>query len=297
MRLGLFPGQGVAVRTVLDALPAGDPLVEDASDILCYDLRQKVHRLAQRERAVMPTSLAQPAILTASVIGWRDRTEEVDLFLGHSVGEYAALVAGGAMSFEHALCVVHVRGDAMHRAALGTGGGMVALLRLDLDQVEALAEGAGVLVANDNAPGQVVVAGDEEHLVEAAASARSFGGRAVRLDVSGPFHTPAVASAAPLLHHALDHINIRSPRLPVISNVTAAPYRAPGEIRKALVTQVTSRVRFREALAWTWHAGAREWTDFGPGAVVDGLAKRTFRALTGQSTDEQSTDRQMAARV
>lgn len=277
MRLGLFPGQGVPVRTVLDALPENDPLISEASEILCYDLRRKVRQLAQRERAVMPTSLAQPAILTASMIGWRDRQVEVDVLLGHSVGEYAALVAGGAMSFEHALCVVHVRGEAMHAASVGRGGGMVAILGLQLEQVEELATATGVLVANDNAPGQVVVAGNEQLLVETAAHARSLGGRAVRLDVSGPFHTPAVSDATPALADALDHISIRVPRIPVISNVTAKPYRAPGEIRKLLVEQVTSRVRFRAALRWAWDSGAHEWIDLGPGTVVDGLAKRTFR--------------------
>lgn len=282
MRIGLFPGQGVPVRSVLEALPRDDALVAQASELLCYDLRQRVERLAKRERAVMPTSLAQPALLTASLIGWRDRDADVDLLLGHSVGEYAALVAGEAMSFEHALCVVQVRGEAMHKAAVGLGGGMVAILGLDLEDVEGLASRVGVLVANDNAPGQVVVAGDEEHLAEAAAQVRSLGGRAVRLDVSGPFHTPAVASAAPLLHQALDHISIRSPKLSVISNVTASPYRAPGEIRKVLVSQVTSRVRFRECLGWARRAGAREWVDLGPGSVVDGLAKRTFRSLDAQ---------------
>ena len=280
MKLGLFPGQGIPARGILERIPASDPLVEEASDVLCYDLRQKVKLIAQRERAVMPTSLAQPATLTASLIGWRDRADEkVDLLLGHSVGEYAALVAGRSMSFEHALCVVSVRGEAMHSAARSIGGGMVAILGLGLDQVEDLAERAGVSVANDNGPGQVVIAGDEEMLAEAAVRARAQGGRAVRLDVSGPFHTPAVAAAESVLHGALDHVSIRSPQLPVISNVSARPYRAPGEIRKLLVTQLTSRVRFREALEWAWHAGATEWVDFGPGSVVEGLARRAFAGL------------------
>lgn len=280
MRVGLFPGQGIPVRTVLEALPAGDPLVEEASEVLCYDLRHKVKLVAQRERAVMPTSLAQPAILTASLIGWRDRAgERVDMLLGHSVGEYAALVAGRSMSFEHALCVVHVRGEAMHAAARTAGGGMVAILGLELHRVEEMAIREEVLVANDNAPGQVVVAGDEDRLAEVAVWARSHGGRAVRLDVSGPFHTPAVIGAARPLHHALDHVGIRNPQVPVISNVTAEPYKAPGEIRRVLVAQLTSRVRFRESLEWAWRSGAREWVDFGPGSVVDGLAKRAFGVL------------------
>jgi [acyl-carrier-protein] S-malonyltransferase len=284
LRVGLFPGQGVPVRTVLQALPSGDPLAEQASEVLCYDLRKKVEQLARRERAVMPTSLAQPAILTASLIGWRDSGAEVDVLLGHSVGEYAALVAGGAMSFEHALCVVHVRGDAMHAASVGRGGGMVAVLGLGFDEVQLVATRTGVQIANDNAPGQVVVAGDEDLLVETAAQVRSLGGRAVRLDVSGPFHTPAVSDAVPALARALDHISIRVPQIPVVSNVTAEPYQAPGEIRKLLAEQVTSKVRFRAALEWTWRAGARTWIDFGPGSVVDGLARRTFRDLDASIT-------------
>lgn len=280
MRVGLFPGQGVPVRTVLEHLPEGDPLIARASDILCYDLRKKVQQVARRERALMPTSLSQPAILTASLIGWRDRPDgDVHFLLGHSVGEYAALVAGHSMTFEHALCVVQVRGEAMEKAARATNGGMVAVLGLRLEEVQSLAERAGVLVANDNAPGQVVIAGDEQALAGAASIARECGGRAVRLEVTGPFHTPAVADAAPLLHGALDHISIRSPRVPVISNVNAEPYRAPGEIRKLLVAQLTSQVRFRESLEWLWRAGVREWRDLGPGSIVDTLAKRSFRTL------------------
>lgn len=171
----------------------------------------------------------------------------------------------------------------MNKAARETAGGMVAILGLTLDQVRSLADRAGVLVANDNAPGQVVIAGDEHGLGEAAAMASDLGGRAVRLDVTGPFHTPAVASAEPLLHGALDHISIRSPQVPVVSNVSAEPYRAPGEIRKLLVAQLTARVRFRESLEWVWRAGAREWVDHGPGTVVHVLAKRTFRSLEAEA--------------
>jgi [acyl-carrier-protein] S-malonyltransferase len=280
MRVGLFPGQGVPVRTVLAALPGDNSLVHTASEILCYDLRKRVEKIAQRERSVMPTSLAQPAIFTASVAAWQDASHETfDCFLGHSVGEYAALVAGGAMSFEQALCVVHVRGDAMHAAALEANGGMVALIDLHFNDAEAIAEATGTTIANDNSPRQVVVAGEHDALVEAASQARAQGGRAVRLDVTGPFHTPHVASAAPSLRDALEHISIRSPRVPVISNVTAAAYRAPGEIRKLLIDQLTSRVRFREALEGLWLQGALDFRDFGPGRIVAGLAARTFESL------------------
>lgn len=285
MRVGLFPGQGVPVRTVLAALPAGHPTVEKASEVLCFDLRKRVEQVAKRERSVMPTSLAQPAIFTASVLAWQEQSHErFDCFLGHSVGEYAALVAGGAMSFEHALCVVQVRGEAMQKAALETNGGMAALIDLTLDEVETIAEATGTIVANDNSPQQVVLAGDHKALVDAASQTRARGGRAVRLDVTGPFHTPQVASAAPLLRDALEHILIRSPRVPVVSNVSAAAYRAPGEIRKLLIEQLTSRVRFREALEALWLKGTTDFHDFGPGKIVAGLASRTFDSLQPSTT-------------
>ena len=284
MRLGLFPGQGVPVRTVLAALPADHTLVKQASEVLCYDLHKRVEQVAKRERSIMPTSLAQPAIFTASLVSWGEFSDRCDVLLGHSVGEYAALVAGGSMSFPSALCVVQVRGEAMQRAALEANGGMVALVNLSFNDAEAIAEDSGLSIANDNAPDQVVLAGGHDGLAQAASIARARGGRAVRLDVTGPFHTSAVASAGPLLRDALEHISIRSPHLPVISNVTAAPYRAPGEIRKLLVDQLTSRVRFREALESLWHQGARDVHDFGPGRIVAGLAARTFDSRASSVT-------------
>jgi [acyl-carrier-protein] S-malonyltransferase len=279
MKLGLFPGQGVALKAVLDALPANHPMLQEASATLCYDLRKRVEFVARRPRAVMPTSLAQPAIFTASLISYSETTETFDCFLGHSVGEYAALVAGGSLSFAQALCVVQVRGDAMEKAATRTNGGMVAVIGIDLDEAEAIAAGSGVSVANDNSPQQVVLAGDDDALAEAATQARARGGRAVRLDVTGPFHTPQVAAAAPLLRDVLEHVSIRSPRVPVISNVSADAYRAPGEIRKLLIEQLTSRVRFRDALEGLWLKGVTDFFDFGPGQVVAGLASKTFGPL------------------
>lgn len=280
MKVGLFPGQGVPVADVLEALPAGDPTVETANDVLCLDLRKRVEQVARRNRAVMPTSLAQPAIFTASIAAWIRRADEpCDCFLGHSVGEYAALVAAGAISFEQGLCVVQVRGDAMDKAARATDGGMVAVLGLELPEVARIAEANGVTIANDNCPGQVVLAGGTEALDQAASIVRATGGRAVRLDVTGPFHTRHVAPAAPALRDVLDHVSIRSPRVPVISNVSTMPYRAPGEIRKLLVEQLTAPVRFRESLQRLWHSGITEACDFGPGQVVAGLAKRTFAPL------------------
>jgi len=284
MKLGLFPGQGIPARTVLAALPEDDPTVAAANEILCYDLRRRVEAVAQRQRSVLPTSLAQPAIFTASLVSFNVLGGAgCGVLLGHSVGEYAALVAGGAISFEHGLCAVQVRGDVMHAIATRGVGGMVAILDLTIDECREIAQLSGAAVANDNSPVQVVLSGTDTSIARAAEAAKERGGRAVRLEVTGAFHTPAMIDAVPKLRDTLDHIPIRSPKLPVLSNVTARPYRAPGEIRKLLVEQLISPVRFREALTRLWRSGAREFHDFGPGRVVAGLASKTFAALADES--------------
>jgi malonyl CoA-acyl carrier protein transacylase len=281
-RVALFPGQGIPARTVLESLPEGHELMGRAEEILGYELRKRVEIAARRKGAVIPTALAQPAIFVASLIGYEravEAGERFDAIAGHSLGEYPALVAGEAMSFEAALSVVQVRGDAMDRAARIAPGGMIAVLGLGEDDVERIRVTADLSVANDNAPGQVVLSGPEEQLTVAAGLAKSLGGRSVLLQVQGPFHTSAMAPAVKELEDALDHVEVRSPRLPVISNVSARPYKAPGEIRKLLVLQLVYRVRFRECLEWVWSRGVRDYVDVGPGDVAAGLAQRTFRNL------------------
>jgi malonyl CoA-acyl carrier protein transacylase len=281
-RVALFPGQGIPARTVLESLPDDHELMRRAQEILGYGLRKRVEIAARRKGAVIPTALAQPAIFVASLIGY-ERAVEVgerfDAIAGHSLGEYPALVAGEAISFEGALRVVQVRGDAMEKAARVAPGGMIAVLGLGEDDVERIRETADLSVANDNAPGQVVLSGPEERLTVAAGLAKSLGGRSVLLQVQGPFHTSAMAPAVKELEDALDHLEVRSPRLPVLSNVTARPYQAPGEIRKLLARQLVHRVRFRECLEWVWSRGVRDYMDVGPGDVAAGLANRTFRNL------------------
>ena len=291
MTLGLFPGQGIPAKVAFDALPESDSLLEAANDILGYDLRQKVGIAARRTKATLPTSLAQPAIFTAGVLAWRaagDEGQTFDALAGHSLGEYTALVAADAISFEEGLRAVAVRGDAMQDAARAKPGGMVAVLGLDFDAVQDICDRAGVVLANDNAPGQVVLSGGDEALAEAAGIVRSAGGRAVLLDVSGPFHTRSLELAAPALAEVLDSIEIRLPRLPVVSNVTARPYEDPGEIRRLLLEQLTTRVRFRESLEWSWNEGVREYVDLGPGRVAAGLAKRTFNELETRTDNGQA---------
>jgi [acyl-carrier-protein] S-malonyltransferase len=291
MKVGLFPGQGIPSRAVLEALPEGDPALSTANDILSFDLRRKVEIAARRPKASLPTSLAQPAIFTAGLISWSRAQEEgrtCDFWAGHSLGEYAALVAGDAISFEGGLGAVAARGEAMQEAARTTPGGMAAILGLEFDDANDIAGRAGVELVNDNAPGQVVLSGSEEGLASAAGLVRSAGGRAVLLGVTGPYHTDAMKPAAPALEAALAAIEVREPTTPVVSNVTARPYSSPDEIRTLLVEQLMTRVRFRESLEWVIAQGADDYEDFGPGRVVAGLAGRAFSAVSKDATEKET---------
>jgi [acyl-carrier-protein] S-malonyltransferase len=282
MIVGLFPGQGIPAKSVLEALPAGDSLLGTASDVCGYDLRRKVEIASRRKGALLPTAVAQPAIYVASLISYRRAEREgsrFDFFCGHSLGEFSALAAGGAFSFEEGLQCVVARADAMQVASRNAPGGMAAVLGLDLEAAESVAWRAGVQIGNDNAPGQTVLSGSEEGLAQAAALVRAEKGRSVLLEVSGPFHTVAMSTAGPILRTALEKIEFRAPRTPVVSNVTARPHGEPEEIEELLVQQLSSRVRFRECLEWLRGQGVTEFRDFGPGGVVVGLAQRTFDAL------------------
>jgi [acyl-carrier-protein] S-malonyltransferase len=281
-RIALFPGQGVPARTVLDSLPGDHELTARANEILGYDLRKRVEIAARRKGAVIPTAISQPAIFVASCIGYESAVaggEGFDAIAGHSLGEYPALVAAEAISFETGVEVVRVRGEAMEKAARAEPGGMIAVLGLGEEDVERIRETTNLSVANDNAPGQVVLSGPEDRLTTAAGLAKSLGGRSVLLQVQGAFHTPAMAPASKELEDALEGVDVATPRLPVFSNVSARPYKDPAEIRKLLVTQLVHRVRFRECLEWAWSQGARDYVDVGPGEVAAGLAQRTFRNL------------------
>ena len=175
--------------------------------------------------------------------------------------------------------LVKTRAEAMESAAHKRPGGMAAVIGLGRDQVVELAHRSGLDLANDNAPGQLVLSGTDRGLDAAAGMVSSEGGRIVRLDVSGPFHTAAMDPAARELGIAIEATDVRSPSIPVLSNLTARPYRAPGEIRRLLVDQVNHPIRWRECIEWLWAQGVREFTDLGPGRVVEGLVKRTLRGM------------------
>lgn len=278
MRAGLFPGQGIPAKTVLESLPKSHALVASASELLGYDLFKRVEVAARRKGASLPTAVAQPAIFVAGMISFSYDSAGWDFFCGHSLGEYTALTAAGAFSFEDALAIVHIRAEGMERAGRVAPGSMAAVLGLELEQVSDIAQRTGVVIANDNSPGQVVLAGPEPALASAATEVRAAGARSVLLDVSGAFHTPAMAPASPALAQALQAAEIRTPEIPVVSNVLARPYSDPTEVKELLVAQLTRPVRFRESIEWLVEQGVEDFTDFGPGRIVAGLAQKSRRA-------------------
>jgi acyl transferase domain-containing protein len=230
----------------------------------------------------MPVDTAgqQPAMFACSIASFNSAGIECDLFLGHSLGSYAALVAAGSMSEADGERVVAERGLAMAAAAEEHPGAMIALLGCSTEGARTLAENFGLTVANDNAPGQVVLTGamSAVEALEAAEPSDPAGGenarriRFKRLPVSGAFHSPLITSAAARLSAALADVEF-SDASKVIANGTAEPYVDP---RRELAEELLGPVRFRESLLKIWELGAREFVEFEPGGVLTGLVRRTL---------------------
>jgi malonyl CoA-acyl carrier protein transacylase len=220
------------------------------------------------------TRYQQPAIFLCSVVAWeRSGIVSPTAAAGHSLGEYAALVAAGALDFDAAVRLVALRADAMARAGQGDGAGsMVAVLGEDDAAVRAAAAEHGLTVANDNAPGQLVLSGRIEGIEAVDASPL----RTRRLPVSGAFHSPLMAPAAQELAAALEQVELRAPRFPVISNGTAAPFVDP---RAELVENLLSPVRWRETVLVLGDLGIEDFVELGPGRVLTGLVKRILREV------------------
>jgi len=249
------------------------PTLERGLELLGYD---------PFERLGEGTRYQQPALFLCSVAAWEQWREEADeadearATAGHSLGEYAALVAAGALQFDDAVRLVDERAAAMADAGELHAGGMVALLGGDPRGVRALATRLGLIVANDNAPGQLVLSGPADAIAEAEEAARDeAGARARRLDVSGAFHSPLMEPAAERLRAALEATPVSEPQIPVYSNGTASPFV---DIRGELAENLLRGVRWRETLLAMRTAGIERFVELGPGAVLTGLVKRTLQA-------------------
>jgi malonyl CoA-acyl carrier protein transacylase len=264
----LFPGQGCSTDETapLVALHAPD-LLDHAIELLGED---------PFERAGESTRFAQPAIFCASLAGWRslEQAEAPLAFAGHSLGELSALAAAGAIEPHTALELVVLRAALMDEAGQASpGGGMLALLKADIATAYELADRHGVVIANDNAPGQAVLSGDSDRLRELATEAREAGLRAIVLGVSGAFHSPAMRPAREPFAQALAEAEIWAPSVPVFSGLTARPFE---DIRRELVESLTRPVRWRETIAALRSVGAVEFIDAGPDVVLERLVARNL---------------------
>ena len=277
----LFPGQGSqSVGMCADVRAERPDLFARASEILGWDLEAAI--ADGPEEALTATERAQPALFVTSYVLWQEFSNSVDggpaAVAGHSLGEYTALAASGALSFDDGVALVAERGLAMAEAAASQSSSMAALIGADEDTAEAIAsgrrdDGGQLYVANLNAPGQIVVAGGTADIEWLAENARDLGvRRAIPLAVAGAFHSPFMASARARLDAVLEQTNFDEPRIPVISNATAQVMDDP---RVALSEQLTSPVRFAASLVFLAEAGCRTFVHVGPGDGTAGLAKRS----------------------
>jgi [acyl-carrier-protein] S-malonyltransferase len=302
----LFPGQGSqAVGMGLDlagASPAAAAVWREADEALGFPLTRLCREGPETELAL--TVHTQPAILTASLAAaaaLADRGVVPVLAAGHSLGEYTALVAAGALAFPDAVRLVRQRGAFMQEAVPVGTGAMAALLGVDLPTAEALcteaAQGEVVQVANINAPGQIVVAGHRGAVERAVRAAAARGSRkSVLLPVSAPFHSPLMAPAAERLARALEAVPVRPPRFPVVRNADAGLTTTAEDVKPFLVRQVASPVRWVECVERLQREGATAFVEVGPGRILTGLLKRTLDGVRGQAVeDPASLDKALAA--
>ena len=291
-RAFVFPGQGAQTIGMGKALAAAYPAAKAVFDEVDEALGERLSDLiwAGDPEALTLTKNAQPALMATSLAGIRALEAEgvtmaaVDYVAGHSLGEYSALAASGAISVPDTARLLRTRGSAMQEAVPVGMGAMAALLGLDFDTVVSLAaeaaDGQVCQAANDNDPGQVVVSGDKTAIERAVELAKAKGAkRAILLPVSAPFHCALMAPAAEIMAQALADVTILSPVVPVIANVSAKPVSDPNEIRQLLVAQVTGAVRWRETVSWLGAHGVTDVWEIGAGKALSGMVRRIERSI------------------
>ena len=278
-----FPGQGsLAVgmgREIATAVPEAMDVFDRASEAAGMDLKRLCFEASEEE--LVETEVQQPALVATSLAvlaAIRAHGVKPDFVVGHSVGEFAALAAAGALRVEEAVSLVRERGLAMAEAARKNPGSMAAILGLEDEAVERICRRIlNVWPANYNCPGQIVVSGEDPAVDEACEAAEEEGARrAVKLRVSGAFHSPLVARAADRLRPALDRVKFAEPTAPFMSTVTARIETAK-RMRPLLVEQLTAPVRFTHAAQALVREGVHTFVEVGPGNVLSGLVKRIDR--------------------
>ncbi|HLX31371.1 MAG TPA: ACP S-malonyltransferase [Gaiellaceae bacterium] len=286
-----FPGQGSFEagmgRDIAEAIPAAMSVFKRGSEACGLDLERLCFHGTQED--LLDTAVQQPALVATSLAmlaALNERGVKADFVIGHSVGEFAALAAADAMSVEDALALVRERGLAMAEAAARNPGSMAAILGLADEVVEALCRRIlGVWPANYNCPGQVVVSGENLAVEACIEQAQSAGARrAVKLKVSGAFHSPLVARAADRLRPAIERVKFQEPTAPFMSTVTAR-FESAHRIGPLLVDQLTAPVRFTQSATELMREGVRTFVEVGPGNVLSGLVKRIDRTAQAVSVN------------
>lgn len=285
----VFPGQGSQSvgmgKALAEAIPAARAVFDEVDEALGEKLSAIMFE--GPEDVLTRTRNAQPALMAVSMAALRALEGEgvsvkrdVAFVAGHSLGEYSALAAAGFFSIGDTARLLRARGDAMQEAVPPGVGAMAALLGLDLDAAEAVAKEAATAdevceVANDNAPGQVVVSGHKAAVERAMEIAKGKGSRrAMLLAVSAPFHCALMEPAAEVMANALAGTTIHPPVVPLVANVLARPVSDPTEIRQRLIEQITGTVRWRESMAWLGANGVTRFVEIGAGKVLSGLVRR-----------------------
>ena len=289
MRAFIFPGQGSQSVGMGVALSAASPHAREVFQEVDDALGQKLWALMADgpEDQLMLTENAQPAIMAHAIAvlrvlereGGISLSDKADYVAGHSLGEYTALCAAGALDLATTARLLKLRGQAMQAAVPVGEGAMAALLGADREKAQAIADAAAqgeiCAVANDNDPGQVVISGTKSAVDRAVPLAKEMGAkRAVLLPVSAPFHCPLMQPAAEAMEAALADVTLRAPLVPLYANVTAAPVADPTVIKALLVEQVTGMVRWRESVLAMFGAGVHDFVEVG-GKVLAPMVKRS----------------------
>jgi [acyl-carrier-protein] S-malonyltransferase len=286
----IFPGQGsqyIGMAKEFAAIPAAKDMMQEADDCLHVHLTKTM--IEGPEEKLKRTDFTQPAIFLHSILALKFTGDHknADAYAGHSLGEFSALCVAGAIDFKDALQLVHLRGKLMAEAGNRQQGTMAAIIGMDTKVLKELCEeieketGNIIRPANYNSPGQIVVSGSTLGVHETMKRAKEKGVRiAKELSVSGAFHSPLMQYAADGLKEALDSTTIKTPNTPVFANVTAEPHSDSDSIRQLLVEQLTSPVRWEESVKNMYDFGVREFIEFGPGKVLQGLVSRSLNDVS-----------------
>ena len=296
MRAFVFPGQGAQTigmgKALADAYPTAKAVFDEVNEALNEDLSALIWNGDIADLTL--TRNAQPALMAMSIAAMRALASEgvnisaASFVAGHSLGEYTALAAAGALSLSDTARLLRVRGTAMQEAVPVGIGAMAALLGLDFETAHAVAQEAAqgevCQAANDNDPSQVVVSGHKAAVERALIIAKEKGAkRAMLLPVSAPFHCSLMAPAADVMASALEGVEITAPNVPLVANVAATAVTDPAEIRSLLVAQVTGSVRWRESVGYMAAQGVTEIWEIGAGKALSGMIRRVDKSIATKS--------------